>query len=323
MTHQDTQNHLAEIEKNDLEEGSRLLIKGNFSAAMDLYSQILDKNPYSSAAEAGYRISRFWMHRRDILEKILNQNRQLKQFIETWEHYEHFTRQHQIRESQAHWSTLIFLHNQLAYLMPHLQEILSALDHDFRLILKFGEIFIHLGDWQNAIQALESARSLKKDDPVILALLGEAYCQENNMYRGLAMFREAFFLDTQKISLEMIQCKVIQDLIAEMRQSGIKEEDMASWLPVFAALYGVFTVKRSLSQMQLEDLNRDTLHLEETYRLNRDHTQILPRLLNHYLWLLDYYYVQEQNKISVGEIINRIKTLDPQLYNLLVATYPL
>lgn len=323
MTVHDQKQLLEETEKIDLEESSKLLIKGRFYQGLEIYSRILDKNPHSIQASSGYRICKFWINRQDILERIQFQRHRIKDFIDTWEKYEDFISKYGLRESQAHWSTLIFMHNQLAYLMHHIDEIQVALDHDPGIIRKFGEIFIQLQDWENAIQALESARSLKKDDAATLALLGEAYCQAENFYRGMAMFREAFFLDASSVPLSLIHCPRIREMITEMQEVGIKKEHYVEWMPVFSALYGVFNVKRSLSPHQLEELNRDTIQLEETYRNNRDNAVILPRLLNHYLWLLDYYSVQEEDKLAVGEIVSRLKTLDPRLYQLLIDTYKL
>jgi tetratricopeptide (TPR) repeat protein len=314
-------NLIERSEQIDLDEGVKCLNRGFFQEALVLYNGILNRNPVSHEGEAGYRTTKFWINRLLDVESSENKTGKIHKIIENWEQYENYAKTHQMDKSRAYFALLGFVHRKLTIALPNMGNIQSLLGNDYRIITRLGEIFLKLEDWHNAVYALESARSLKKEDPYILALLGESYYQTDNIHRALVMLREAFFINPGKVPLKLLKSKPIREMISEMANAGIKPEHQAEWLPIFATLYGIFHIKRGLSRQQLENLNRNTLKLEENFRSSQEHPYLLPRLLNHYIWLLDYYLVQE-NMPEIGEeILTRIKSLDTKVHEILIKTY--
>ena len=91
----------------------------------------------------------------------------------------------------------------------------------------------------------------------------------------------------------------------------------------FPSAYGpfitdIFYVRRNLNKHQVESLKREVFNLENTMsRLGLDEieaTNILPRMLNKYLWLLDYYEHQNTNPENTGQIRSRLLALDSELF---------
>ena len=76
----------------------------------------------------------------------------------------------------------------------------------------------------------------------------------------------------------------------------------------------IFYVKRNLSAHQVETIQKDIYNLEVTYqKMNKGQVEgsnILPRLINKYLWLLDYYTLQSYNFDNVTQIRDRLVNID-------------
>lgn len=307
--------------KNDLEECVNLLSKGLFGDALEIYNSVLNKNPASWEGEAGFRTTKFWQNRIHSGASAKISTRPFRNIIEYWGEYERYADKHKMVKSLAHQGILQFVYKSLTYAFPNTNSLQVNLENDFKTITKVGEIFIKMEDWANATFAFETARAIKREDAHTLSLLGESYYQNKNIHRGLVMLREAFFVNPRRVPVDLLKSEPIQQSIKEMEDAGIRKEHQIEWLAVFATLYGFFPIKRSLSRKQLEELNQNTIKLEEAHKNNNDHSHILPRLINHYLWLLDYYLFQEEDKTIRDQILGRIKTLDSRMHEILINTY--
>jgi hypothetical protein len=83
-------------------------------------------------------------------------------------------------------------------------------------------------------------------------------------------------------------------------------------------LTDVFYVRRNLNKHQVESLKREVFNLENSLKRlsidDIDATNVIPRLLNKYLWLLDYYEHQNVNTANSDDIRNRLLSLDKDLF---------
>jgi len=41
---------------------------------------------------------------------------------------------------------------------------------------------------------------------------------------------------------------------------------------------------------------------------------VVPRLINHYFWLIDHYLASGEERQKIEEVLERIKALDPAIY---------
>jgi len=90
------------------------------------------------------------------------------------------------------------------------------------------------------------------------------------------------------------------------------------WIPVYGFLHDIFYVKRNLGSHQVETIQKDIYNLEVTYqKMNKvqvEGSNILLRLINKYLWLLDYYTLQSYNFDNVTQIRDRLVNIDRSLF---------
>ncbi len=89
---------------------------------------------------------------------------------------------------------------------------------------------------------------------------------------------------------------LIGKLIDNIRSQGFDNSELCEWIPVYGVLYGVFNIKRELKALELGKLKQSIHALENRYEEEPENRYItVPRLLNRYFWLIDYYInIKEQ-----------------------------
>jgi hypothetical protein len=106
-------------------------------------------------------------------------------------------------------------------------------------------------------------------------------------------------------------------LYAEVSALGYKEDELCEWIPVYGYLWGVFSVKRELKQMEAGRLKQSIFSLETEYNANLSRQRLLkPRLLNHYFWLIDHYESSREDTHLIEETLLKIKVTDPDIYKM-------
>ena len=191
----------------------------------------------------------------------------------------------------------------------------SPNQYDAELLLRIGKCFKGKGDYLEAIKNFESAAQLKRDDPEILAELGDCYALVNEMRPAKAFFREAFFLNPQKIDIDALESEMMRRLVAKLRGIGLVSPELEEWLPVYGVLYGVFTIKRELRPIEIGKLKQSIYQLEkEIKEPGSDARSLSPRLVNRYFWLIDHYIVTKEDKSKIDEVLLKIKLLDSSVY---------
>ncbi|HPA71723.1 MAG TPA: hypothetical protein PKY31_05620, partial [Spirochaetota bacterium] len=192
----------------------------------------------------------------------------------------------------------------------------STVDN-FDLLINLGICFIRLEDYRRAIETLEYARSSLRGSAKLLSLLGEANYQVNEIPKSLLYFKEAFFVDPSEIDLSLIRAKPVRDL-AEISGRLKPGADPREWIPVFGYLQDILYVKRHLNSQQVESIKREIYTLEtalhQSGRERAEETNIIPRLINKYLWMLDFFEYQNYDFNNITEIRSRLLKLDKELF---------
>ncbi|MBP5158468.1 MAG: hypothetical protein K6G18_13440 [Treponema sp.] len=182
---------------------------------------------------------------------------------------------------------------------------------------KIGFCYKQLGNFETALGYLQEAYSTVEGRADIIAEMADCYdlCGEDKSAKVL--FREAFFLDPQKVDLAFLESPLIGKLIALVTEKGLTGAELLEWMPVYGTLFGVFNVKRKLKAQEIGRLKQDIYAKENEMKdPNNDLSLIKPRLLNMYFWLVDYCELAQENNAKIQEALLKIKILDRNIYML-------
>ena len=181
---------------------------------------------------------------------------------------------------------------------------------------KIGICYKKLGDFENARTYLTEANRIYPNLASVLSELADCYslCGEDKI--GKVLFREAFFLAPDEIDLDFLDSQLIKCLIKITSEKGFSGKTAQYWIPVYGVLTGVFNIKKELSSQEVAKLKKDIYALENESKDPSCNREILvPRLLNCYFWLLDFYALAKENNSKISEILLKIKILDSSIYD--------
>jgi tetratricopeptide (TPR) repeat protein len=194
-------------------------------------------------------------------------------------------------------------------------------EHDPGLLLQVGRCYKGIGNYEQALKYLEQAARFRREDGETLAHLADVNALLGDARAAKALFREAFFADPRGVDLYALESEMILVLAEKVRELGYASPVLEEWIPIYGALWGIFSVRRELKQAELGRLKQSIFVLENEVR--REGTQngkagrseaSLPRLINKYFWLLDHYINKAENPELIEETMLKIKVLDPDIY---------
>lgn len=174
------------------------------------------------------------------------------------------------------------------------------------------------GDYETAIT--EYRRVIREDAQCAAAYaeLGDCYLLIGNEHVGRLFLREAFYVDPDGIDASFLESELLANLLRRISEAEeMKGRDWWQWVPVYAVLWDIFTVKRDLRTAEYGMLRQRIYALEREYN-ETGAKELEPRLLYAYFYLLDYYYKVHRAPISIEETLIKIKAMSPTIYNLYI-----
>ncbi|MDR1930390.1 MAG: hypothetical protein LBQ44_07140 [Treponema sp.] len=187
--------------------------------------------------------------------------------------------------------------------------------HDPGLLLEVGRCYKGVGCYEDALKYLEQAARFKREDGETLSELADVNALLEETRAAKALFREAFFVDPQGIELRNMDSELILRLAGRVRELGYSGLELLEWIPVYASIFGVFSVKREMKLAELGRLKQSVFTLENELRGGQEGNSLLvPRLVNRYLWLIDHYENVHEDPALVEETMLKIKLVCPAVY---------
>jgi tetratricopeptide (TPR) repeat protein len=172
-----------------------------------------------------------------------------------------------------------------------------------------------MGSYEEALNYLEQAARFKREDSQTIAELADVNALLAETRAAKALFREAFFLDPQKIEIRSLESELILRLRDRVMELGYSGPDLAEWMPVYGCLFGIFSVRRELKPAELGRLRQSIFSLENEIHGGSDQSALLkPRLINRYFWLVDHYENTRADPGLIEETMLKIKLVDPAVY---------
>ncbi|MCQ2611331.1 MAG: hypothetical protein MJ169_06225 [Treponema sp.] len=184
---------------------------------------------------------------------------------------------------------------------------------------KAGLCYKKLGEYITARQLLSDANNLTPGNAWILAELADCMALSGEDRPAKVLFREAFFIDAQRVDLDLLDSQLIRCIISEVADKGYSGDILKEWIGVYGQLMGVFSVKRQLKNGEVEKIRQKIYALENEMKdpaCKQD--LIIPRLCNLYFWLIDHMALMNNENSRINEILMKIKILDPNIYKIYV-----
>jgi tetratricopeptide (TPR) repeat protein len=296
----------------------QFISEGTFNDAVKMADQLMNINPdYPGLIEA-YRPAKFWSNRENEIKKLGDGKKAADFLMKEWKVFEDYASLKEMKSSSAYKSAMKYIFFKASEQYKLAFKFNEETDNSFDLLINLGECFLRLKEYKYAIETLEYAMSSYKSDAKLLYTLGESYYHVDDIPKCLLYMREAFLVDPSQIDLTLIEAKPVLEVIEAVKSSGRNIKDIREWIPVFGYLTDVFYVRRNLNKHQLESLKREVFNLEKSLSGlspdDIDASNIIPRLLNKYLWLFDYYRQQNVNTENSDEIKSRLLSLDKELF---------
>ncbi len=296
----------------------QLISEGNFQEAIKKSDQLMSVNPDFPGVIESYRTAKFWANREKEIKETDEGKKKADLLMTEWKSYEDYAAYKEMKSSSAYKSAMRYVFfkasEQYKLAFQHNEET----DNQFDLLINLGECFLRLREYKYAVETLEYAMTSYKSNAKLLFILGESYYHLDDIPKCLLYMREAFQIDPSQIDISLIEAKPITDIIESIKNSGKNVRDLREWIPVYGFLTDIFYVRRNLNKHQVESLKREVFNLENSLgRMNSDDieaTNILPRIINKYLWLLDYYEHQNINIENSDQIKNRLLSFDKDLF---------
>ena len=190
--------------------------------------------------------------------------------------------------------------------------------HDPLLLLQVGRCYKGVGNFEESLNYLQQAARSRREDGETLSELADLNAMLEETRAAKALFREAFFVDTQGIEIRNLESSLILRLADRVREAGYAGPELLEWMPVYGALYGVFSVRRELKLAELGKLKQSIFTLENEVRgkagTEAGTALLVPRLINRYLWLIDHYENSGADPALVEETMLKIKLADRAVY---------
>ncbi len=182
------------------------------------------------------------------------------------------------------------------------------------LLLSVGRCCKGLGNYEKAIEHLERANLERKEDARILAELADCYSLVSETRAAKVFFREAFFIDAQAIDLAGLESPLITRLAGKLRGMGLAGPALAEWMPVYGAVWGVFSVRREMKPLEFGKLKQAIYQLEKELAGRAARELLVPRLINRYMWLIDHYLAVGEQRERIEEVLAKMRVLDPRVH---------
>ncbi|MDR1363469.1 MAG: hypothetical protein LBJ35_05415 [Spirochaetaceae bacterium] len=208
-------------------------------------------------------------------------------------------------------------HFVYAFALQNYQEALAEgiLRHDPELLEQIGRCYKGMGCYEEALSYIKQAAQFKQEDAATISALADVYALLGETKAAKALFREAFFIDPQRIDLDNLESGLILSLVKRVSEMGYSGPELKEWIPVYGALFGVFTVKRELKLAELGRLKQRIFDLESKLRGGpKEESVLTPSLLNKYLRLIDHYEGKDNGGALIGEIKLKIKIIKPVIF---------
>jgi len=292
------------------------LKEGDVDSACSLAAKILENNLDDEYVKCAYNAIIFWKEKLSISVTRSTHFDKGEYLFSQWSAFLQFMKRYDEKCDAVTYALKVCVFNIIVDFYS-----LSLKKRDFenrvQVYRKLGLCYKILGKYERAIEFLKYASSLDSSSSCILAELADSYAMCGDERMAKVYFREAFFKDALSVEKDFLESGAIRGLLDKLDEKGFTDKEVLAWLPVYAVLGGLFSVKRQLKAVELGKIKQEIFLLETSVKENKSRNVRfeVPKLINSYFWLIDHYSQDSANKAKIDEILLRIKLLNPDVYN--------
>ncbi len=285
------------------------LKSGNLSQAEELSMNAMQEDIRDAAWEDILKIIKFWQNREELFEfkEDVNQGEGL---YSDWDKFVDFCEENQVMARKAIFAVKSFVFKRIVEMLIESYRLSPLPDRELLILL--GQAFFEIGLIDRAIETLEYTLSLNREDedPRVYALLGDLYAEVGNQDLAMVMYNEAFYKFPQEMNMEQIEFVTIHKLYEMIRKDGFEKNEIMEWIPVYGYLYNGLSARRNLEYQEYSQLKERILEYERALNIDKKVINIIiPRLINYYIWLFDYYIFQIKAYQAAEKVVARILQL--------------
>ncbi|MDC7239184.1 MAG: tetratricopeptide repeat protein [Spirochaetales bacterium] len=258
------------------------------------------------------RMLKFWKERWNRMTDFTSLYEKGDYLLGQWDHFTDWSAKSGYTEPEQGIQSLKYMVHSEAlncYEQLHLDD-----SDDLELHLGIGRCNKVLGNYEKAVSILEKGVRINRENPRILAELADTYALVDEVQGAKIFFREAFYLDPSQVELSKLESGLIKRLIEKVTDTGIENEYLCEWLPVYGVIYGVFNVKREMRPIEYGKLKQSIFSLQNEIRQDSENGKLVPRLINRYFWLIDHYISTKEDRKTIDEVLMNIRLLSPSIY---------
>jgi len=299
-----------------------LIRKGEFEQAYNLYEEIIKKDVSLPEIFPVMKCLKFWINRKDLISKKSGNLERAAILQSEWRAFEKFLVKKDIGDLRfsVHFRDAVYFRIIDCYI----NEFQSNKVRNPDTLILLAEAFLEVAQYEKCRDTLIYAARFRPKDPMISVLTGEAWFFLGETDKAMAYYRDAFFYGPRTIRLAVIKAPPILKLIRTVEDIGFSGVEINIWLPVYAAVLGVFSVVSPLNARDLEQIQKKTYEYEIDYEIRKSSRgETEPILLNHYIFLLDFLKFSEdgdcQKKISA--LLRKIRAVNENIYHKLRKRY--
>ncbi|TFG64555.1 MAG: tetratricopeptide repeat protein [Spirochaetales bacterium] len=293
-----------------------LLREGKFEESMAILSEALTLDFEQQEVVSSLKCATFWVDRGKKLETFKDDSEKGEFLLEQWKYFTAFLEKLSSGGDGAIYNIKQFVFKNALESFNNLLHQTGA--HDPDILFRIGKCYKGIGDYEKAVNFFEAASHQRMEDPETLSELADCYAFLNEVKAAKVFFREAFYLNPQRIDVSSLESMLIGKLVSRLKEQGYASPELEEWIPVYGVLYGVFNVKRELKPLEYGKLKQSIYSMECNLKEGKDEQFVVPRLINRYFWMIDHIMGNKSERDKLQDFLDRIKKLDAEIYELYI-----
>ncbi len=291
---------------------AEFIANDKFTAAHECLNEAFSLDFNHQRIIGGLKYMKFWEKRIDSLSHYQEPIEHAEILLQYWKRFREFT--------TTFPNDIQFIQSFRLNIFSRVLKIFTSLnynDNEQEMQLWQGIAYKGMGNFDDAQQCFLKAMQNGMPRARLFAELADTCALVGEEQKARVFFREAFFLDPRDIDIDAFESDLFVRLIQKMRNDfTFGPNELREWIPVYGTLWGILNIKRELRALEYGKLRQRIFNYEQELKKHETAHTILPKLLNHYFWLIDYFVLNQEKQHKIDEILLKVRSVAPEIYKL-------